>query len=135
MNLLLITYRMTILLLFYKRATTCMLNGNITFWNNVQKAEAAYIHMLTFVFSFAYKALYVIFDLFATAPHTSSLSHINKKLPWITCVLKYWKTMGNRRNLLNSEERWLALSIMCENTFTSSNGSSCVLQISCISIE
>jgi hypothetical protein len=66
-----------------------MLNGNIMVLNNVQKAEASYIHMLRFIFPFAYKAIYVIFDLFATATHTSSLSHTNKKLPWITCVLKY----------------------------------------------
>jgi len=31
--------------------------------------------MLTFIFSFSYKALNVIFYFFATATHTSSLSH------------------------------------------------------------
>lgn len=79
---------------------TYILNGNAMVLSNVQKTQASYIHMLTYIFSFACKALYVILIclLLLIMP---TLSLTNKKLPFIMCT-KVLKNNGEQQKSLES---------------------------------
>lgn len=119
---------------------TYILNGNVMVLINVQKTEASYIYMLTYNFSFSCEALNVILIclLHLIMP---TLLHTNKKLP-LLCT-KVLKNNGEQQKYLEStclqlQRKMIDLKRhMCEHKFMSSNsdGSSCVLEISCISIE